>query len=161
MILPLPILLFTLRHDLGSIPSEDPYEEAARQLLEQAHILELGVGWREFAAAARQPGPTMAHRVDHSHVDNYGRPDVRSRESFEFYTRHHDAQTDRAAVRAEIEVLRRERLAYEQEILETDVRRHEWQRQAADDLDVQYIMRTQALEAGACVDTLEDTGSSS
>ncbi|GJV60266.1 hypothetical protein Tco_1466366 [Tanacetum coccineum] len=39
--------------------------------------------------------------------------------------------------------------------------RHEWQRQAADDLAVQHIMRTQALEAGARVDTLEDTGSSS
>ncbi|GJV55077.1 putative reverse transcriptase domain-containing protein [Tanacetum coccineum] len=46
--------------------------------------------------------------------------DVRSRESSEFYSRHHDAQKDHAAVRAEIEVLRRERLAYEQEsILET------------------------------------------
>ncbi|GJT17005.1 putative reverse transcriptase domain-containing protein [Tanacetum coccineum] len=80
-----------------------------------------------------------------------------------------------------IEILRRERLAYEQEsiqtrqdlarseaysrtlearvtLLETKVRRQEWQRQAADDLVVQYIMRTQALEAGARVDTLEDTG---
>ncbi|GJR11717.1 hypothetical protein Tco_0794369 [Tanacetum coccineum] len=88
---------------------------------------------------------------------------------FFLYTTH-DAQTDRAAVRAEIEVLRRERLAYEQEgmetrqalarseahcrtlearvtVLETEVHRHEWQRQAADDLAVQYIMRTQALEA--------------
>ncbi|GJT90052.1 hypothetical protein Tco_1078897 [Tanacetum coccineum] len=37
------------------------------------------------------------------------------------------------------------------------MRRHEWQRQAADDLAVQHIMRTQALEAGAHVDTLEDT----
>ncbi|GJW57378.1 hypothetical protein Tco_0458123 [Tanacetum coccineum] len=35
------------------------------------------------------------------------------------------------------------------------------QRQAVDDLAVQHIMRTQALEAGARVDTLEDTGSSS
>ncbi|GJT43396.1 hypothetical protein Tco_0952111 [Tanacetum coccineum] len=43
-------------------------------------------------------------------------------------------------------------------MLETEVRRHEWQRQAADDLAVQHIMRTQALEAGARVDTLEDTG---
>ncbi|GJS36585.1 hypothetical protein Tco_0534967 [Tanacetum coccineum] len=66
---------------------------------------------------------------------------------------------DRAAVRAEIEVLRRERLAYEQEsmetrqalarseahcralearviVLETEVHRHEWQRQAADDLAI-------------------------
>ncbi|GKB76537.1 hypothetical protein Tco_0943432, partial [Tanacetum coccineum] len=46
-------------------------------------------------------------------------------------------------------------------VLETEVRRHKWQRQAADDLAVQYIMCTQALEAGARVDTLEDTGSSS
>nr|GFB91958.1 reverse transcriptase domain-containing protein [Tanacetum cinerariifolium] len=82
--------------------------------------------------------------------------DVCSRESLEFYSRHHDAQKDRAAVRAEIEVLRRERLAYEQEsiqirkalarseaysktlearvkVLETQARRHEWQRQTADD----------------------------
>ncbi|GJW43491.1 reverse transcriptase domain-containing protein [Tanacetum coccineum] len=108
--------------------------------------------------------------------------DVRSRESSEFYSRHHDAQKDRAAVRAEIEVLRRERLAYEQEsmetrqaltrseaycralearvtVLETEVRRHEWQRQAANDFAVRHIMRTQALEAGARVDTLEDTAS--
>ncbi|GJT01568.1 hypothetical protein Tco_0822737 [Tanacetum coccineum] len=160
-----------------------------------------------FAAAARQPGPTMAHRVDYSLVDTMEtrfrdterrmmtalemvnmrvsyQVDVRSRESSEFYSRHHDAQKDRAAVRAEIEVLRRERLAYEQEsmetrqalarseaycrelearvtVLETEVRRHEWQRQAADDFAVRHIMRTQALEARARVDTLEDTGSSS
>ncbi|GJV47993.1 putative nucleotidyltransferase, ribonuclease H [Tanacetum coccineum] len=157
------------------------------------------------AAAARQPGPTMAHRVDYSLVDTMEtrfrdterrmmtalemvnmrvsyQVDVRSRESLEFYSRHHDAQKDRAAVRAEIEVLRRERLAYEQEsmetrqalarseaycralearvtVLETEVRRHEWQRQAADDFAVRHIMRTQALEAGARVDTLEDTAS--
>nr|GEY02600.1 putative reverse transcriptase domain, ribonuclease H-like domain, aspartic peptidase domain protein [Tanacetum cinerariifolium] len=119
-----------------SIPSEDPYEEAAQQLLEQApcspkyvpdpieledhvlaHILEhpedlvpvedetpieayipekrllltaprprCEVGESSAAAAARQLGPTMAR------------------------------SKDPAAVRAEIEVLRRERLAYEQEI---------------------------------------------
>ncbi|GJX20782.1 hypothetical protein Tco_0223459 [Tanacetum coccineum] len=252
------------------IPSEDPYEEAARQLLEQAprspeyvpdpieledhvpvHIPEpehpedlvpaedeapirtppllpiplpapstsrradipeadtpprkrlllttprpgCEIGESSAAAAARQPGPTIETRL----LDTERRimtalelvnmrvtyqVDVCTRESSEFCTRHHDAQKDRAAVRAEIEVLRRERLAYEQEsiqtrqdlarseahcralearvtVLETDARRHEWQRQAADDLAVQYIMRTQALEAGARVDTLEDTGSSS
>nr|GFB74566.1 hypothetical protein [Tanacetum cinerariifolium] len=91
---------------------------------------------------------------------------------------------DRSAVRAEIEVLRSERLAYEQEgiqtrealarskahcralevrvaVLETHARHLEWQRQAADDFAVEHIMRTQALEAGAHIDTLEDTGSSS
>ncbi|GKC38903.1 hypothetical protein Tco_1051287 [Tanacetum coccineum] len=91
---------------------------------------------------------------------------------------------DRVAMRAEIEVLRRERLAYEQEsmetrqalarseaycmvlearvtVLETKVHHHEWQCQAADDLVVQHIMRTQAMEARARIDTLEDTSSSS
>ncbi|GJT61747.1 hypothetical protein Tco_1005280 [Tanacetum coccineum] len=150
------------------------------------------IGESSAAAAARQPGPTIETRL----LDTERRimtalelvnrrvtyqVDVCTRESSEFCTRHHDAQTDRAAVRAEIEILRRERLAYEQEsiqtrqdlarseahcralearvtVLETEVHRHEWQRQAADDLAVQYIMRTQALEAGARVDTLEDTG---
>ncbi|GJR10595.1 hypothetical protein Tco_0793247 [Tanacetum coccineum] len=153
------------------------------------------IGESSVAAAARQPGPTIETRL----LDTERRimtalelvnrrvtyqVDVCTRESSEFCTRHHDAQKDRTAVRAEIEVLRRERLAYEQEgmetrqalarseahcralearvtILEIEARHHEWQHQAADDLAVQYIMRTQALEAGACVDTLEDTGSSS
>nr|GEY99405.1 putative reverse transcriptase domain-containing protein [Tanacetum cinerariifolium] len=88
---------------------------------------------------------------------------------------------DRAAVKAEIEVLRSKRLAYEQEgiqtrealarseayyralearviVLETHAHRLEWQRQAANDFAVQHIMRTQALEAAARDDTLEDTG---
>nr|GEY98216.1 hypothetical protein [Tanacetum cinerariifolium] len=134
------------------------------------------------AAAARQQDPlrpvvSIVALVSY-HVD------VRSRESSEFYSRHHDAQEDRAAVRAEIEVLRRERLAYEQEsiqirealtkseaysrtlearvaVLETQAHRHEWQRQNADDFVVQHIMRTQALEARARIDILDDTGSSS
>nr|GEZ19950.1 hypothetical protein [Tanacetum cinerariifolium] len=46
-------------------------------------------------------------------------------------------------------------------VLKTQARRHEWQRQTADDFTVQPIMRTQALKAGARIDTLEDTGSSS
>ncbi|GJT79802.1 hypothetical protein Tco_1054144 [Tanacetum coccineum] len=145
------------------------------------------VGESYVVAAVIQPGPTMAHRVDYSLVDTMKtrfrdterrmmtalemvnmrvsyQVDVRSRESSEFYSRHHDAQKDRAAVRAEIEVLRRERLAYEQEsmethqalarseaycralearvtVLETEVHRHEWQRQAADDVVVQHIIR--------------------
>ncbi|GJT54669.1 hypothetical protein Tco_0989723 [Tanacetum coccineum] len=138
------------------------------------------VGESSAAAAARQLGPTMARRIDYSSIDTV---DVRSRESSEFYSRHHDAQKDRAVVRAEIEVLRRERLAYKQEsmetrhalarseaynraleawvtVLETQARRHEWQRQDADDRATRHIMRIQALEAGARDDTLEDTGSS-
>ncbi|GKF67249.1 hypothetical protein Tco_0196928 [Tanacetum coccineum] len=92
--------------------------------------------------------------------------DVCSRESSEFHTRHHDAQKDRAAVRAEIEALARSEaycraLEARVTVLETEVHRHEWQRQAADNVVVQHIIRTQALEAGARIDTLEDTGSSS
>ncbi|GKA41514.1 hypothetical protein Tco_0734174 [Tanacetum coccineum] len=100
------------------------------------------IGESSAAAAARQPGPTMETRLDHSHVDTMEtrfrdierrmmtalemvnrrvsyQVDVRSRESSEFYSRHHYAQKDRAAMRSEIKVLRRERLAYEQESIQT------------------------------------------
>ncbi|GJV67366.1 hypothetical protein Tco_1482875 [Tanacetum coccineum] len=108
--------------------------------------------------------------------------DVRSRESSEFYSRHHDAQKDRAAVRVEIEVLRRERLAYEQEsmetrqalarseaysralearvtVLETQARRHVWQSQDADDRLTGIILRIRLWRLEALDDTLEDNGS--
>nr|GFA95230.1 hypothetical protein [Tanacetum cinerariifolium] len=81
------------------------------------------------AAAARRPGPTMAYEVDCSYKD-------------------------RAAVRAGIESIRG--TSY---VLETHARRLEWQCQAVDDLAFQHIMRTQALEAGARDDTLEETAS--
>ncbi|GKF58139.1 hypothetical protein Tco_0171676 [Tanacetum coccineum] len=165
------------------------------------------VGESSVAAAARQPGSTMAGRVDHSFVDTVDtkvrdterrtmavvevvnlrvsyQADVCRRESLGFYSRHQDAQEDRATMRAEIEILRRERLAYEQEsietrqalaryeaysrelevqirVLEAQAYRHEWQRQDADDRAIEHIIHTQALEAGAHVDTLEDAGSSS
>ncbi|GKF02325.1 hypothetical protein Tco_0029248, partial [Tanacetum coccineum] len=153
------------------------------------------IGESSAAAAARQPGPTIETRLRDTErrimtaLELVNRRvtyqvDICTRESSEFRTRHHDAQKDHATVRAKIEVLRRKRLAYEQEgmetrqalarseahcralkarvtVLETEVRRHEWQHQAADDLAVPHIMRTHALEAGARVDTLEDTSSSS
>nr|GFA07877.1 hypothetical protein [Tanacetum cinerariifolium] len=135
------------------------------------------------AAAARQPGPTMARSVDCSFVDTMEtrfrdierkmmtalemvnmrvsyQVNVRSRESLEFYSRHYDAQKDRAVVRAEIEAYSRA-LEARVAVLETQTRRHEWKHQTADDFVVQHIMRTQALEARARIDTLEDIGSSS
>ncbi|GJR21794.1 hypothetical protein Tco_0970321 [Tanacetum coccineum] len=210
------------------IPSEDPYEEAARQLLEQAprspeyvpdlieledHVpvyipelehpkdlvpaedeapIEAYITEVAFAPPLqpsflplliRTPRPTMARRVDCSSVDTEGtrvrdierrmmaalevvnlrvsyQVDVRSRESSEFYSRHHDTQKDRAAVRAEIEVLRRERLAYEQENMENrqDLARYEAYSRA---LEARItVLETQALEARARDDTLEDAGSS-
>ncbi|GKF72189.1 hypothetical protein Tco_0208303, partial [Tanacetum coccineum] len=64
------------------------------------------VGESFAVAVVRQPEPTIAQVVN-ARVSY--QVDVRSRESSEFYSRHHDAQKDRAAVRAEIGVLRRER----------------------------------------------------
>ncbi|GJV71000.1 reverse transcriptase domain-containing protein [Tanacetum coccineum] len=148
-------------------------------LLLTAPIPRFKIGESSAAAAARQPGSTMARRVDHSFVDTM---DTRVQ-----YTKRstmaaiEEAQEDRAAVRAEIEILRRERLAYEQEsietrqalarseayiralearirVLENQAYRHEWQRQDTDDCAIEHIMRTQALEDGAHVDTLEDIG---
>ncbi|GKE45044.1 hypothetical protein Tco_1472328, partial [Tanacetum coccineum] len=72
------------------------------------------IGESSVVAAARQPGSSMARRVDYGFVDT-----ERERESKEFYTHHQDAQDDRAVVRAEIEVLRIERLTYERESSET------------------------------------------
>ncbi|GKC43964.1 hypothetical protein Tco_1061686 [Tanacetum coccineum] len=96
------------------------------------------VGESSAAAAARQPGPTIETRL----LDT----ERRMMTALEMV----NMRKDCAAVRAEIE-----------SVLETEVRRHEWQRQAADDFAIRHIMRTQALEAGARVDTLEDTGRSS
>ncbi|GJS09628.1 hypothetical protein Tco_0366424 [Tanacetum coccineum] len=76
------------------------------------------VGESSVAAAARQSGPTMAHRVDYSLVDTmetrFRDTKRRMMTALEMVN-----MRDRAAVRAEIEVLRRERLAYEQESIET------------------------------------------
>ncbi|GJY65040.1 putative reverse transcriptase domain-containing protein [Tanacetum coccineum] len=176
-----------------SIPSEDPYEEAARQLLEQAPLpaedeapipplppfflsprirplspRALEVEMRDVASAYYHslhpsgtppllpiplPAPSTSRRADIPEADtaNGGA----SEENYYLLTPRPGVK-DRAAVRAEIEGKEAQL-----PLIETEVRRHEWQRQAADDLAVQYIMRTQALEAGARVDTLEDTGSSS
>nr|GFA55259.1 hypothetical protein [Tanacetum cinerariifolium] len=129
------------------------------------------------AIATRPSGPNMAHGVDCSYVETRLRDTERKMmTALELLN-----LRDRAAVRAKIEVLRSERLAYEQKgirnrealarseayyralevrvaVLETHARLLEWQRQVADDFAVQHIMRTQALEAGARDDTLEDTG---
>ncbi|GJU30042.1 putative reverse transcriptase domain-containing protein [Tanacetum coccineum] len=199
-LLPILILALSTSHR-ADIPEANILPQ--KRLLLTAPKPGCEVGESSAAAAARQPRPTMARRVDFSSVDTMEtmvrytkrrmmatlevvnlrvsyQVDVRSRESLEFYSRHHDAQKDHIAVRAEIEVLRRERLAYEQEsmeprqdlarskaynralevritMLETQARRHEWQRQDTDDHATRHIMRIQALDAGARDDTLEDT----
>nr|GEV76124.1 reverse transcriptase domain-containing protein [Tanacetum cinerariifolium] len=173
-LLPIPLPVPSTSHR-AEIPEADT--PPRKRLLLTAPRLGCEIG-ESSAAAARQPGPTTAQMVN-MRVSYY--VDVRSRESSEFYSRPNDAQEDRAAVRAEIEVLRRERLAYEQEsiqihkaltkseaysrtlearvaVLETQTHHHEWQRKTADDFAVQHIMRTQALEVEAHIDILEDTG---
>nr|GEU63201.1 reverse transcriptase domain-containing protein [Tanacetum cinerariifolium] len=79
---------------------------------------------------------------------------VRRRESEDFYSQHQDAREDHVDMRAEIKVLMKERLAYEQEISKT----HQALRQDSDDRATVHIMHTQALEARARIDTLEDAG---
>ncbi|GJV67534.1 hypothetical protein Tco_1483043 [Tanacetum coccineum] len=78
---------------------------------------------------------------------------VRRKESEDFYTQLFDAWTDRRDIRLEIDVVRRQRTAYE-----TDLR--EWQRQRAKDDAVRQMMHTHVLEARAQIDMVEDTGSS-
>ncbi|GKE46569.1 hypothetical protein Tco_1477827 [Tanacetum coccineum] len=107
------------------------------------------------------PTPSTSRRDDIPEADTPPRKRLlltTPSENLEFCTRHHDAQKDSAAVRAEIEVLRRERLAYEQESIETH---QALAKSKAHYRALEDIMRTQALEAGARIDTLEDTGSSS
>ncbi|GJT32199.1 hypothetical protein Tco_0922618 [Tanacetum coccineum] len=141
-LLPIPLPVPSTSHR-AEIPEDDTPPQ--KRLLLTAPTPRVEVGESSAAAAARQPGSTMALWLP-------------GRESLGFYSRHQEAQEDRAAMRVEIEILRRERLAYE--VLETQAYRHEWQHQDAYDYTIEHIMRTQALEAGACVDTLEDTGSS-
>ncbi|GJW03223.1 putative reverse transcriptase domain-containing protein [Tanacetum coccineum] len=88
------------------------------------------VGESSTTAAARQPGSTVAYKVDYSFMDTVDasiraserrtmaaikvvnlrvsyQADVRRRESEKFYIRHQDAQRDRAALRDEVDTLRR------------------------------------------------------
>ncbi|GJX65743.1 putative reverse transcriptase domain-containing protein [Tanacetum coccineum] len=71
----------------------------------------------ESSAAARQPGSTVAHRVDYSFVDTVDASIQSTKRTT--MTAIEDAHDDRAAVRAEIEILRKEMLAYERESSET------------------------------------------
>nr|GFB89452.1 hypothetical protein [Tanacetum cinerariifolium] len=152
-LLPIPLSVPSTSR-IAEIPEADT--PPRKRLLLTAPRPRCEVGESSTAAAARQLRPTMACSVDCSFVDTM----ETSRESSEFYLRHHDAQKDRAAMRAEIEAYSRA-LEARVAVLETQARRHEWQRQTANDFAVQHIMRTQALEAGARIDTLEDTGSGS
>ncbi|GKF30923.1 hypothetical protein Tco_0100721, partial [Tanacetum coccineum] len=101
------------------------------------------------------PTPSTSRRADILEAD------MPSRKRLLLTTPRPECEKDRAAVRAKIKVLRRERLAYEQESMETcqALARSEAYYKA---LEAQVtVLETEALEAGARIDTLEDTGSSS
>ncbi|GJX93945.1 hypothetical protein Tco_0348531 [Tanacetum coccineum] len=147
-VLPIPLL-----HHLeqrADVPEANAPPEAEDYYLPSQNWCEIGES--SAAAAARQPGPTIETRL----LDT----ERRMMTALELVNRR---------ISYQIEILRRrETCLYEQEsiqsrqdlarseaysrtlearitLLETEARRHEWQRQAADDLAVQHIMRTQAL----------------
>ncbi|GJS51142.1 hypothetical protein Tco_0624504 [Tanacetum coccineum] len=111
-LLPIPLPALSTSHR-ADIPEADTPPRKRLLLTTPRPSCEVGES-SKLLLPSRQPDP-YGPRVDYSPCYQV---DVRSRESSEFYSRHHDAQKDRATVRAEIEVLRRERLAYVQESME-------------------------------------------
>ncbi|GJX26292.1 hypothetical protein Tco_0232588 [Tanacetum coccineum] len=109
--IPLPAPSTSRRAD---IPEADT--SPRKRLLLTAPIPTVEVGESSAATAGRQPRSTMARRVDHSFVDTV---DTRVRDTERRTMAAVEAQEDQDAVRAEIEILRRERFAYEQESIET------------------------------------------
>ncbi|GJV78331.1 hypothetical protein Tco_1509915 [Tanacetum coccineum] len=109
-LLPIPLHAPSTRHR-ADIPEANTPPRKRQLLTAPTPRVEVGVS---SAATARQLGSTMAHKVDYSFVDTV---DTRVLDT----KRRTIAAVveDRAVVRAEIEILRKERLAYEQESTET------------------------------------------
>ncbi|GJU09923.1 putative reverse transcriptase domain-containing protein [Tanacetum coccineum] len=176
----LPLLSIPL--PARSIAHRDDIPEANIPLRKRARFIaptrRCEIGETSAPGAARQPGSIVAHRVDYIFLDTID-ASIRASEGKTMAAIEY-AQEDHAVVRAEIGLLRSKRLAYEQELsetsqaltrseahnrslearissMETQLYRMKWQRQDADDRAIRHIMRTHALEAGARVDTLEDT----
>ncbi|GJZ10721.1 putative reverse transcriptase domain-containing protein [Tanacetum coccineum] len=93
---PPPPLLLPFTACRANIPEADI--PPRKRLLLTAPKPRFEVGDSSATIAAKQPGSTVARRVDYRFMDT---ADVRRRESEEFYTRHHDAQGNRAALRDE------------------------------------------------------------
>ncbi|GKC90668.1 hypothetical protein Tco_1151317 [Tanacetum coccineum] len=121
-----------------------------KRLLLTAPTPRFKVGESSVVAAARQSGSTVARRVDCSFVDTADASiQASERRTIDAIK---DVQGDRAALRDEVDTLRRN--------LSSLCTTHEQERVEAHQALDRAIMRIQALEAGARVDTLEDTGSS-
>ncbi|GJS97125.1 hypothetical protein Tco_0804093 [Tanacetum coccineum] len=134
--IPSPPLLLPSTSHKEDVPEADVLPR--KRLCLTAPTFRFKIRESSTAAAARQPGSSMALRVDYGFMDTVDasiraakeramaamrvinlrvsyQEDVCRRESKEFYTCHKDAQDDRASVRSKIEVLSRERLAYKRE----------------------------------------------
>ncbi|GJW01902.1 retrotransposon protein, putative, ty1-copia subclass [Tanacetum coccineum] len=157
-----------------SIPSEDPYEEAARQLLEQAprspeyvpdpmeledhvpvYIPEPEHPEDLVPAEDEAPTPLLPPFFLSPHIRplspralatemrdpraDIPEADTPLEETTTYYSQTMEWGGECSAVLA---------LEARVTVLETEVHRHEWQRQATDDLAVQHIMRTQAWRLG-------------
>ncbi|GJU39331.1 putative reverse transcriptase domain-containing protein, partial [Tanacetum coccineum] len=155
-----------------SIPSEDPYEEAARQLFEQAPRpseyvpdpmeLEDHVPMRWAIIVTYTTTCTIYYRrADIPELTcHLEEPTTYCSHTRVLSVEEELAYSKRASnpsAWARYEGLQRA-LEARIRVLETQAYHHEWQRQDADDRTIEHIIRTQALEAGARVDTLEDTG---
>ncbi|GKE59945.1 hypothetical protein Tco_1510312, partial [Tanacetum coccineum] len=141
-----PLLLPSTAHIDDLLEAYIPLRKRAHCTAPAPRRFEVG----ESSVAARQPGSTVARKVDYSFVDA---------KSEEFYTRHQDAQGDRAALCDEVDTLRR----YLSSLYTTHEQERVEAHQALDRSEAHnraLEARITALEVGVRVDTLEDTGSS-
>nr|GEY56316.1 putative reverse transcriptase domain-containing protein [Tanacetum cinerariifolium] len=143
------VIYLIFAHSRAEILEADTPPRKRLLLTTPRHGCEVGESFA--AAAARQPGSTITLSVDCSFVDTMETKFRDTERRMMTALKMVNMRKDRAAVRAEIEVLRRERLAYEQEsiqtrealarseaysraleprvtVLETQACRHEWQR---------------------------------
>ncbi|GJS32904.1 hypothetical protein Tco_0531286 [Tanacetum coccineum] len=152
---PSPLLFLPSTSRRADIPEADIPPQ--KRLLLTVPTLRFEVGESSAAVAARHPGSTVARRVNYSFVDTVD-ASVRASKR-RTMAAIEDAQRDFAALRDDVDTLRR----YLSSLCTT----HEQERvkapQALDRSEAHnraLEARIAALEAGARVDTLEDTGSS-
>ncbi|GKE35959.1 hypothetical protein Tco_1455281 [Tanacetum coccineum] len=155
--LPLPAQSTSRKADIpeGKLPPR-------KRLLLTAPIPRFEIGESSTATAARQPRSTVAQQKAMAVVKSVNlrviyQANIHRCESEEFQTRHQDAQYDHVALCNEVDTLRR----YLSSLCTTHKQERVEARQTLDRFEA-YIRaleaRIAALEAGARIDTLEDTG---
>ncbi|GKF73207.1 hypothetical protein Tco_0219539 [Tanacetum coccineum] len=156
---PSPPLLLPSTTRIADILEDDIPPQ--KRLLLTAPTPRFEVEESSVAGAARQSGYTLARRVDYSFVDtvdaNIRASEERTMAAIEVVNLRERVEAHQALDRSEAHNRALEAWIA---VLETQAYHHEWQRQDADDHSTRAIMRIQAVEAGARVDTSDDTGSS-